>query len=152
MKKRPFTPRADAAERIASAKRLIRGLLALRHEVRDDQLRELLSVCLWKLTEAEPDHKHRTRFRSEAALRAHSRDLQHEHVFERGRLVEELLRHPDEVERVADLVVACTVTKAEHAALAAACRANPGLTGWDRYRAAGIRVLDVATGLEHRTA
>jgi hypothetical protein len=76
MKQRAFKARADASERIDSAKRLIRALLALRHDVREDHVRELLSVCIWKLTEAEPDHKHRTRFRSVAALKASARDLQ----------------------------------------------------------------------------
>lgn len=152
MKSAPFKPRDDAAERITSAKRAISGLLALRPTVLDDHLRELLSISLWKITEAEPDHKHRTRFRSEGALRARPRDLRHEHVFERSKLVEELLRNPEKAEEIADLAVACTVTRAEHNTLAEVCRADPKLSGWARYRAAGIRVYDMTTGLERTTA
>ena len=152
MKNAAFEPRNDAADRINSAKSAISGLLAMRFTVREDHLRELLSICLWKITEAEPDHKHRTRFRSEGSLRARARDLRHEHVFERSKLVDALLSSPEKADEIADLAVACTVTKAEHEALAAVCRANPTLTGWARYAAAGIRVYDVTTDSEHITS
>jgi hypothetical protein len=87
-----------------------------------------------------------------AALKASARDLQHEHVYERSQLVDALLQSPEEADSIAEMAVACTVTKTEHATLAAVCRANPELIGWARYNAAGIRVLDVTTGLEHSTA
>ena len=152
MKATPFRPRDDTSDRVTSAKRIISALLGLRSTVRDDHLRELLSVCLWKITEAEPDHKHRTRFRSERALKARARDLRHEHVFERSKLIEELLSNPARADEIADLAVACTVTAAEHQLLEAACRNDPGLSGWARYKAAGIRVIDMTTKREHSIA
>lgn len=81
-------------------------------------------------------------------MRARSRELRHEHVFERAKLVEELLKHPEKADEIADLAVACTVTRTEHNSLAAVCRLNPQLSGWARYQAAGIKVYDMSTGLE----
>ena len=45
-----------------------------------------------------------------------------------------------------DVAIACTVTSDEPRHLAHAERANLALVGWERYHAAGIEVIDTATG------
>lgn len=136
----------DADRRVASAQRLLRALLDVKDEVHEAHLRELLSVCIWKISQAEGSSKYRTRYRSVAALEATTRDLRHDHVFERRKLVQRLLDHPGRADEIAELAVACTVTKAEHTLLTALSGRHAELDGWDRYRAVGIDVVDTATG------
>ena len=152
MRARPYRRRTDADERVQSAKTAIRTLLASREQILDEQLRELLSVCVWKLTEADCDHKHRTRYRSKAALTAPLRELRHEHVFERSDLVERMLANAKDSDRIADSALACTVTREEHVRLTNVSREQPGLQGWARYSAAGVEVVDTLENIEHRTA
>ena len=104
--------------------------------------RELLSICFWKVTEAEGG-KYGTRFRSRAALAAPRAELAHEHVVERAKLARWLLEHPDRVDDAIARAVACVVTRAEHRQLSAVSRAQPELEGWARYEAAGIEVVDL---------
>lgn len=140
-----FVPRADAESRRARAIRAMRALLAA--DLRPDHLRELLSVCLWKLTESESG-KYRTRFRSVAALDSPRETLAHDHVYERAKLVAELIAWPERIEEIAARAVGCIVTRDEHARLTALSRARPELLGWARYAAAGLEVVDVT----HRTS
>lgn len=47
--------------------------------------------------------------------------------------------HPGQVDEILDLAVGCTVTRAEHLEL----NKCDEFDGWERYRKAGIRVVDV---------
>lgn len=140
----PFLRRRDADRRIASAKLAMRAILPL--QLFPAHKKELLTICLWKLTEAEGRGKYATRYCSLRALSAPRSELEHEHVFERRKLVSLLLRDPSKVDEVARLAVGCVVTREEHARLTKICRDNPDLSGWERYRAAQIEVVDRATG------
>lgn len=134
--------RPDADERIASALNAVRAILAA--ELVPAHKRELLSVCIWKLTLAEPVNKYATRFVSPAALACARNDRVHEHVVERSKLVRSLMDGSLRPEQLPSSAVACVVTRDEHARLARAAAANAGLEGWDRYRAAAIPVVDCA--------
>lgn len=71
------------------------------------------------------------------------KQIRHEHVFTRKSLVEEMLARPEKVEEILrEKAIACVVTKDEHVRLT---RFDKTHSGWDRYRAAGISVFDVAT-------
>ena len=96
--------------------------------------KELLSVCLWKITEA--DGKMKVRYWSEEATSSAKSDLQHEHVHERRELIERLLKG-EQIESVINDAIACIVTKKEHLILG-----KSGMSGWDRYLDTGIRVYD----------
>ena len=73
--------------------------------------------------------------------------LEHEHVYPRKWLIDQMLAEPSAVEMVLDtFALSCTVTREEHRRLANAERTTPGLEGWHRYHAAGIAVTDLATG------
>jgi hypothetical protein len=118
-------------------------------DLRDVTRKEVLSkYVLILLTHGTSNGKYGTRYRSADALGVTDPALlEHEHVYPRKWLIEQMLAEPSAVEMVlTHCALACTVTEAEHRRLAAAERANPGLTGWERYHAAGVVVTDLATG------
>ena len=111
--------------------------------------KELLTrVLLWKFSEITG--KYTTRYRSEGALhvdhgedrkrRAGERVLDHEHVYQRAQLADELLARPEDMEAIVARAIGCTVTKEEHRRLG---QVN-GVDGWERYRRADVRVFDVS--------
>ena len=118
--------------RIRSAKLAINALLPL--DLLVSHKKELLSVCIWKITEA--DGKAKVRYWSEGAIEALTRELQHEHVHERRELIERLLSG-ESIDTVLQDAIACMVTKAEHQILG-----NKKSIGWLRYSESGIRVYD----------
>lgn len=135
-------PQSDARRRSAVA--LIKYLLAEKKpEVLSSHSRELLDVLLWKITEAE-SHKHKTRFKSEGALGCSEKArLRHEHVFQRSRMIAALEKAaPHEVDDILKKAIGCTVTVEEHTRLSKFEKEY----GWERYRKAGIVVIDTQTG------
>jgi hypothetical protein len=127
-----FKPHADRHDRINSAKLAIRTILPL--DLYAAHKKELLSVCIWKITQA--DGKAKVRFWSEGALGSDKKELRHEHVFERKELIQRLLEG-EEIELVLSDAIACMVTKPEHLLLG-----KIQASGWVRYEKAGIRVYD----------
>jgi hypothetical protein len=137
-----FTPHPDARKRIESALNAVRAVLSA--DLIDAHQRELLSVCIWKLSLAEGKSKYATRFASAASSGRAVSHLAHEHVHERAKIVSALLSGtltPDSLEA---RVIACTVTREEHVRLTAVGRADRTLDGWDRYRIASVAVVDRA--------
>lgn len=111
--------------------------------------REVLSkYVLILLTHGTSNGKYGTRYRSVGAVPiTDPTTLEHEHVFTRKWLIDQMIETPDAIELIlTTFAIACTVTAAEHRELADVVRANPDLQGWDRYHAAGIEVVDMATG------
>lgn len=137
-----FKHHHDADLRIASARRLVHILLEST-DLYPAHRREFLKLALWKVTEAESG-KHNTRFRSRASCEPGA-ITQHEHVFERAKMVNALIAEPHRFREILDDAVACTVTKDEHARLTALSRTEPELEGWARYAAANIEIVDMAT-------
>jgi hypothetical protein len=140
----PYVRRIDADARIASALSAIRALLVA--DLLPAHRRELLGVCLWKLSLAEPLDKYATRFVSAASLGRTRRSLAHEHVYERAKLVRALIDGAMAPERLPEFAFACVVTREEHACLGVESRRDPSLDGWARYREAGIAVVDRERG------
>lgn len=131
--------------RIESAKTAIRAILTL--DLYPAHKRELLSTCIWKITEA--DGKFRTRFRSIGSLNTNiGTKLQHEHVIERRKLISQLLDGTKNVDDVAEEAIGCVVTREEHVQLNVVSRLDPNLGGWSRYVQAGIRVFDLKAQAE----
>lgn len=127
-----FKAHADRQARINSAKLAIGAILPLDLYVAHKK--ELLSICIWKITQA--DGKAKVRFWSEGALESDKKELRHEHVFERKELIRRLLEG-EEIELVLSDAIACIVTKHEHLLLG-----KIQASGWLRYEKAGIRVYD----------
>jgi hypothetical protein len=134
-------PLAD--ERTRSAVILVKALLQTRGLIPGHR-REFLKIALWKVTEAEGRSKHKTQLQSQAARSApRGTKLQHDHVFQRSKMVDTLLEaKPDAIDGILKRAVGCTITKDEHARL----NGFKYLDGWDRYRAAGIVVINMETG------
>lgn len=107
-------------------------------EIEISHLRELLSVLIWKYTQSEG--KYTLRFRSEKAIQeADPKNLVHEHVVERKKLVDLFLSSRSSAKEIFETAVACVVTKEEHAKLNSLPKE---INGWDRYIAANIKVID----------
>ena len=137
-----WRPRKDSEERLNSALALTDAILRVREQMLRTHLRESLSIAIWKYTEC--NGKYTTRFRSRGAVESPKGKLNHEHVFTRKSLIDELLSAPGDFETIMSKAVACTVLTSEHALLRSVEKQNPSLVGWDRYRAAGIEVFDLA--------
>jgi hypothetical protein len=138
-----FRQHKDAAARLASAKKLVQILLDA-DDLYPSHRREFIRLALWKVSEAEGG-KYRTRYRSLKSRRKGAH-LQHDHVVERAKLADELISHPERAVEILDTVVGCVVTEGEHRRLTEVSRRQPGLSGWARYAAAGIVVIDTKTG------
>lgn len=139
----------------AQADAVLRDAIALARfavdspDLRDVTRKELLSkYVLVLLTHGTSNGKYGTRYRSQGAMDVtESARLEHEHVFPRKWLIEQMLDEPSTVDLVlSNFAIACTVTVDEHKALAQAERVDRTLSGWERYQAAGIPVIDLTTG------
>ena len=97
-----FEPHPQAEKRKSSAVTLIKVLLGNKKpEVLPAHYRALLNTLLWKMTEAE-SHKYKTRFQSQGAIEGSGKGkLRHEHVFQRSRMIDELLQaKPEELDGI----------------------------------------------------
>lgn len=122
----------DRLTRIRSAITAIKALLPL--DLYPAHKKELLSTCIWKITEA--DGKDRVRYWSDGAIANPKAKLQHEHVNQRQELVSRLISG-EAVENVVQDADACMVTEHEHRMLG---RSNS--KSWQRYKDSGIKVFD----------
>jgi hypothetical protein len=129
---------------VQSAVRLIKLILQNGVELLPEHRRMVLDAALWKITEAESVHKHRTRFCSLAVFSAPDCECRHDHVFQKAKMIDDLIKSgPSAVDEIASKAVACTITKEENLIL----NRYKALDGWERYRKAGITVIDARTGI-----
>ena len=139
-----FKPHPQSETRKLSATILIKYLLALKNpEILPTHVVQLLRVLLWKVTEAEGG-KHKTRFQSQGAIDCSDKShLRHDHVFPRAKMIAALKKAaPGKVADILKRAIGCTVTKKEHARLS---KFDKECDGWDRYKKAGVRVIDTQT-------
>lgn len=137
-----YKPHPESEARKRSATSLIKYLLAAKQpEILPTHRRELLGILLFKLTEAEALHKHKTRFQSEGALLCNDKTkLRHDHVFQRAKMIA-ALETPNEIDNILNAAVACTITDEEHTRLSKC----DDIYGWGRYTKAEINVEDTLT-------
>jgi hypothetical protein len=129
----------DVEARNASVKRAMQSLLDA--DLRPDDLRYLLDMGLWRYTEFDKNrYKFAIRYRTAAVLATEPVVIEHEHVVGRRWLLDQIAREPDKLDDILQLAVACIVSKPEHDLLWAVVG-----FGWERYRAAGIDVIDTVT-------
>jgi hypothetical protein len=133
---------------VRSAVRLIRLVLQDGAELLPEHRRMVIDAALWKITEAESLHKHRTRFCSLAVFSSPDCDCRHNHVFQKAKMIDDLIKGgPNSVDEIVSKAVACTITKEEHLIL----NKHRDVDGWKRYQEAGITVIDALTGLVFST-
>lgn len=130
----------EVAARGESMRRAMRALLEAN--MRDDDLRYVLDMCVWRYTEFDKNrYKFAIRYRTASVLApGPAVEIQHEHVVERRWLLDRITEAPDKLEDILELAVACVVSRSEHDAL----RSADGF-GWERYLACGIEVMDTAS-------
>lgn len=136
----PYVPHPDADGRRTSATRLAQVLVAA-DGIHPAHRRHALTNTVWWYTEA--DGKLKVRYRSAGVLADPAAKVHHEHVVPRKTLVDRMIADPDKIPEILASALACLVTVEEHGRLTAL---PPHLQGWDRYRAAGVAVVDMADG------
>lgn len=139
-----FVPRKDADSKRKAALRLVEVIAPL--DIDPAIKRKMLSHSLWFVTETEGTSKYRTRYMSRKAIGKDTKQLHHEHVIPRKVLVDAMVKEPHRAPAIAATAIGCTVTRKEHEVLTALDKAEPGLEGWERYRRAGVVVIDTITG------
>ena len=142
------TPAMDAVR--LSALRAVEQLLQPVPGLSVAHRRELLTISLWKWTEAAgvpPYPKFNVRYATPAALdHSNPAKVNHEHVWPRKWIIDRLLEpgktwaEDDLREFLEDHGVACIVTVEEHGELS---KQTSGLEGWERYKRAGLQVRDL---------
>ena len=139
-----FELHRDHEARRRSAVILIKHLLSEKNpEILPAHRRELLKILLFKITEAECQHKHKTRFQSDQALCCgNSKNLRHDHVYQRVKMAAILENAAqEEIDGILKTAIGCTVTTEENVRLAKFdCE-----YGWERYRKAGIKAKNPET-------
>ena len=143
-RRRNRRPRKDRDQRRASVKRMVR--FALDEALHPEARARILKEALWMATEIE-FHKHKISLRTPEADAEILRGLpklgsrvQHEHVYQRKWVIQQLLAEPERAEALLDeYAVACVVTKAQTEEL----KKHDALVGWERYKAAGLTVVEV---------
>jgi hypothetical protein len=136
-----YERRANADEKIRSSISVIEALLPL--DIDDKLKAKFLSNCLWQITQAEGRSKYEIRYRSQAAMNAPRKQLRHEHVTQRKAMVKALIARPADAREIVAKAQGCVVTKDEHTRLNSV---GKSIDGWERYREAGIVVIDMKTG------
>jgi len=136
-----FKPHPKAEQRTLSASLLIKHVLSGRSaDVLEVHIRELLDTMLWKITEA--NGKYTARCQSQGAMEL-GVNLQHKHVFQKKQMINRLMTAPiDEIDRILADACCCVVTRQEHERL----KPFDNEYGRERYRKAGIIVIDKQTG------
>lgn len=146
--KSTYVEQDTAAALRSSALELVRQILPMQG-VHTRHHRELLSIALWKWTEAPgaaPHPKYNLRYVSRGVLAMDDAKVNHDHVWPRKWIIDELLSKnswaPDALEDfLGTYGIACVVTTDEHARLSGKTR-----TGWQRYVDAGVDVWDRQLG------
>jgi hypothetical protein len=120
------------------AKIIIKAVLELNVSV--PMKRKVIDSMLWNITGAFG--KYNTRYISKEAMENHDIVKNHEHVFRKKNMINNILAHPEELDSILENAVGCTVTIDEHKLLGEVDRSNKGIDGWERYKQAGISVYD----------
>ena len=147
----------DAEERLRSAKWLTISMAQLYRKNPDSVLlehqKDMLRHAVCKVTEAETGKseskngsgKHGTRYCSETVWldrKGLKKLVHHEHVIPNRNIVHALLtRDQSELSEILDMAVGCVVYQDEHPRKVGDI---DDLDGWKRYKAKGIRVVDMA--------
>jgi hypothetical protein len=142
-----YKPYADPPAfqlRLASVKKLITTLLNLDIDL--PLKKRMLVHAVWELTNLSGGFK--GRYRSKGVLEGHGALIQRDHVYQKRGIVERLINDSTQIDDILQDVVHCVVTKEEHDRLTEYSRTNPSVDGWERYRGAGIEVIDMLTNTE----
>ena len=132
-----YVPKENRNALIKSINNSIRDVLLHMPDALVQHKRKLLDRALWMLTEV--DGKYNIRYYSKKAFKIRDKkQLRHEHVYPRKFIIDSLFEDPGNYSNIIDEhAIACIVTKDEHDTL------DNNTDGWERYKRAGIDVLDL---------
>lgn len=139
---KPWVLSPDADAELQSALAAARFAVDPSQPLVERHRKGILNGCIWLITEGTVGKKYQTRYRTSAAVASKNGPLRHEHVYTRKSLVARMV-NGEPVEAVLKEAIGCTVTAEEHDRLRPFDSTHEG---WERYRQAGIDVLDMATG------
>lgn len=122
-------------------KTVIANLLQLDIDV--SLKKRMLVHSIWEITMLEGSFKGRYRSLGVLVLGV---AIERDRVYQKAGIVERLLASPEQIEPTLRDVVHCVVTKEEHEQLTSYSTMKHDVDGWDRYRGAGIAVMDMLTG------
>ena len=123
---------------IEESKTIIKAVLKLN--ISNYMKRKVIGTMIWNITGA--NGKYELPFISVLAKENPNLKVNHEHIFRKKILVDEILLNPDNLENILENAVACVVTLEEHNRLNQADKENPKIDGWERYNLAKIKVWD----------
>ncbi|MCC6493113.1 MAG: hypothetical protein IT424_08835 [Pirellulales bacterium] len=148
-KRKEYRARNDAEQRFQGLLIAVRAIVSLPEKVDQRVKKKLLKSCLWQLTQSHCFGKYNLQYASRAAAIAleagDNSGLRHEHVYPIKQVIAELLQAKlDGIEAILRRkAVACCVTSAEHERLSGV---SSDCEGWQRYREAGIDVVNREKG------
>ena len=108
----------------------------------DEYKKSLMHNMIWKISGA--NGKDKTLYCSMKALKGNE-EVQHEHIFTIDSIKKRFLKYSNdknEFDRTVSLIIGCSVTKTEHKELTKLGYTK--IIGWERYKKAGIKVLDMS--------
>ncbi|MFC1513595.1 hypothetical protein ACFL5P_01165 [candidate division KSB1 bacterium] len=143
--KEKFKPTQKGKEQIKDAIIIIKVIVHLK--INDSMIKKVIDQMLWNISGAHG--KYLTRYRSEDVISEKSVNLNHEHVFPRKQVIEEIMNNIGQIEDILkNKTVGCVVSTEEHQRLKEVEKENPQLKGWQRYKEARIKVRDMKNDSE----
>lgn len=136
--KRPYKRNSETQSQMKSIAEVLRVVLN-NSEISIKHKKEVIKIMLWNVSQI--DGKYSVRYRSEGVLSDEDEKVQHEHVITRKETTRLLLENPQGILEILEQVLACVVTESEHKKLSAI----KDVSGWERYKQAGIKVYDAET-------
>lgn len=131
---------AEGKEQIDISRGVIKAILKML--VPPEYKKSLMHNMIWKISGA--NYKDKTRYCSAEAIKDNEK-AQHDHVFTIDSIKKRFLKYindKDEFDRTVNLIIGCSVTKTEHKKLTKLGYTK--IIGWERYKKAGIKVLDMS--------
>lgn len=140
---KPYKPRKDRNEAEKSIINMIYNILKMKN-VRQKEKKIMIKILLCRLTETKSG-KFSCRYRTKLVFSDEEYKIQHEHVYRREITYKELVNNPENYKEILNKCIGCVVTKEEHKLLNKIDKKYKNINGWERYKKAGIKVLDMKT-------
>jgi hypothetical protein len=129
------------------ALRIIEVALSI-NDVGDNMKSKVIDLMIWNYAGAIKGAygKYRGKYCSIKSMENEDAELIHEHVFERKQIIKKILQEGKITEKIKNIMVTCVVTKEEDNELKSLAKNK---LGWDRYKAANIKVIDMENNVEY---
>ena len=136
-----YSPPSTLPEQLAEIKLLLDAIRKL--DISPALQKRMLVHTLWQvaIVTGNTQSSFIGQFRSEGVLRERGLKIERDHIYRKENLVRQLLEPSPDLDLIVSRAHCCVVTKDEHDRLG---RIDGQIDGWNRYRAAGIIVYDMA--------